>query len=96
MQRLEVSGAVRPLYGSLVVKGLKGRSYRDYDFSLQGTKGLTKAYVRRDRKDSNQMSILFSSFIVRIVKEAALKVQFGYGQYQNRVLGHPGVCPPRL
>ena len=29
MQRLEVSGAVRPLYGSLGVKGLKARSADD-------------------------------------------------------------------
>ena len=75
---------------------LKGQSYRDLDFSLQGTKGLTKAYVHRDWKDSNPLSILFYSFIVRIVKPAALKVQVGYGQDQGRALGHPGLCPPCL
>jgi hypothetical protein len=65
------------------------------DFSLQGTKGLTKACVCRDRKDSNPLSILFCSFIVRIVEEAARNIRFGYGQDRDHAVGHPGLCPPR-
>ena len=33
MQRLEVSGAVRPLYGSLGVKGLKEREERSFQIT---------------------------------------------------------------
>ena len=35
MQRLEVSGAVRPLYGSLGVKGLRQDTQREYKVSLR-------------------------------------------------------------
>ena len=37
MQRLEVSGAVRPLYGSLGVKGLKEQLVLTGNISAQGT-----------------------------------------------------------
>jgi hypothetical protein len=61
---------------------------------LQGAKGLTKAYGHPDRKDSNPLSALFYSFLVRI-EQAARKLCFGYGQDQGRAAGVPGLCPPR-
>ena len=64
------------------------------DFSLQGAKGITKAYWLPDRKDSNPLSTLFYSFVGRI-EQATRKVRFGYGQDQGRAVGHPGQCPPR-
>ena len=37
---------------------LKGQGSHDLEFSLMVTKGLSKAYVHRDRKGSNPLSIL--------------------------------------
>jgi hypothetical protein len=38
---------------------LKGQGSHDLDFSLRDTKVMSKAYVRRDRKGSNPLYILF-------------------------------------
>ena len=38
---------------------LKGQGSHDLDFSLRDTKGMSKAYVHRDRKGSNPLYILF-------------------------------------
>ena len=66
MQRLEVSGAVRPLYGSLGVKGLKFLAVPDTECPLvTSLSHLFSRYVQKEKVNVN----------IKFTLEQATKVQ---------------------
>ena len=71
MQRLEVSGAVRPIYGSLGVKWIIPALYRGADKSLARPEGKQARKHVRDARDFNNIGTRAVKFFFSPARQGA-------------------------